>query len=98
MKRLILAGVAVTLLGLGIGSAMAQPPMPYGPVPDPRYEAVPPPRHGYFWQPGRWQWNGHRYVWYSGHWVAGGPRHGQWIAGHWQWNGHRYVWVPARWG
>ena len=40
MKRLITAGAAVVLIGLGIGTAAAQPPIPYGPVPEPRYEPV----------------------------------------------------------
>ncbi len=40
MRRVITAGAAVVLLGLGIGTAAAQPPVPYGPVPPPRYEAV----------------------------------------------------------
>ena len=32
MKRLITAGAAVILIGLSIGAAVAQPPIPYGPV------------------------------------------------------------------
>ena len=36
MKRLIIAGTAIILMGLGIGTALAQPPLPYGPVPEPR--------------------------------------------------------------
>ena len=98
MRRWVVAWVAVALMGLGIGSALAQPPIPYGPVPEPRYEAVPPPRSGYYWQPGHWHWNGYRYVWIGGRWVVGGPRYEHWIPGHWQWNGARYVWVPAHWG
>jgi hypothetical protein len=98
MKRVLTAGIAAVLLGLGVGTAVAQPPIPYGPVPDPRYEPVPPPRSGYYWEPGRWHWNGYRYVWFGGHYVAGPPRPGAWIPGHWRWNGYRYVWVPAHWG
>jgi hypothetical protein len=98
MKRLITAGAAVILIGLSIGAAVAQPPIPYGPVPEPRVEVVPPPRHGYYWEPGRWHWNGYRYVWFGGRWVAGGPHRGNWLPGHWQWNGHRYIWIPAHWG
>jgi hypothetical protein len=98
MKRLAVVCAALTLIALCVGSAAAQPPLPYGPVPPPRYEPVPPPRAGNYWQPGRWHWNGHRYVWYGGHWYQGRPRHGQWISGHWRWDGHRYIWVPAHWG
>ena len=39
MKRLITAGTAVILIGLGIGTAVAQPPFPYGPVPEPALRA-----------------------------------------------------------
>jgi WXXGXW repeat (2 copies) len=98
MKRLVAVWAAVALLGLGIGAAMAQPPPPpnpYGPVPPLRSEVAPPPRHGYYWEPGHWYWNGRRYVWIEGRSVYGGPRHGEYIPGDWRWNGHRYVWVPA---
>jgi len=94
MKRLV---VACALVLIGIGGAVAQPPLPYAPVPEPRYEAAPPPRAGYYWEPGRWHWNGYRYVWIGGRWVPGGPHHGQWVPGHWQWNGVRYVWIAAHW-
>ena len=97
-KRLITAGAAALLIALGLGSAAAQPPLPYAPVPPPRYEPVPQPRYGHYWEPGRWHWNGYRYVWFGGHWVGGPPRPGVWIPAHWQWNGHRYVWSPAHWG
>ena len=98
MKRMVTAGAALMLLGLGIGPAVAQPPVPYGPVPPPQYEVMPPPRAGYFWEPGHWHWNGYRYVWIGGHWAVGGPRPGTYIPGHWRWNGYRYIWVPAHWG
>ena len=97
MRLSAVACAAVVLLGLGIESAAAQPPIPYGAVPPPRYEPMPPPRRGYYWEPGHWHWNGYRYVWINGHWAGGGPRHGAWVQGHWQWNGHRYIWIPAHW-
>ena len=98
MKRMVIAGAALMLLGLGAGTAAAQPPVPYGPVPPPRYEMMPPPRAGYFWEPGHWHWNGYRYVWIGGRWMGGPPRHGIYIPGHWRWNGYRYIWIPAHWG
>ncbi|MFC5475396.1 YXWGXW repeat-containing protein [Paraherbaspirillum soli] len=36
--------------------------------PPPRYELVPPPRHGYVWAPGYWSWDGRHHVWRQGHW------------------------------
>lgn len=45
-----------------------------GTAPPPlRYESLPPPRHGYVWAPGYWNWNGHRHVWVSGHWLVERP-------------------------
>lgn len=32
-------------------------------------EAVPPPRPGHIWAPGRWVWNGRNHVWLAGHWL-----------------------------
>jgi hypothetical protein len=66
-------------------------------VPPPRVEAPPPPRHGYYWEPGHYHWNGYHYVWIQGRSVYGGPRRGEYVPGDWRWNGHRWVWVPAHW-
>jgi len=98
MNRLITVWIAIAGTGFGIGTAVAQPPVPYGPIPEPRYEPVPPPRSGYYWEPGRWHWDGYRYVWFDGRWVHGPPRPGHWVPGHWRWDGYRYVWAPAHWG
>lgn len=62
-----------------------------------RYEFVPPPRRGYIWVPGYWNWNGRRHVWAEGHWerarrgyVYSAPRweqrHDGWhlARGHWR--------------
>ena len=101
MHRSIIAWSAAALLAFGIGTAVAQPPPPpnpYGPIPPPRAEVVPPPRSGYYWEPGHWHWNGHRYIWIDGRWVGGPPRRGHYVEGHWRWNGNHYVWVPAHWG
>ena len=40
------------------------------PPPAVRYEANPPPRSGYLWTPGYWNWNGQRHDWVQGRWVA----------------------------
>jgi hypothetical protein len=58
--------------------------------PAPRDEVVPPPRHGYVWVPGYWDWRHNRHVWVAGTWVR--ERHGyvyhqpEWRErdGHWE--------------
>ncbi|GGA03444.1 OmpA family protein [Dyella caseinilytica] len=39
------------------------------PPPGPRYEPIPPPRHGMAWHPGYWRWWHGAYVWAPGVWV-----------------------------
>ncbi len=41
--------------------------------PAPLYERMPPPRSGYVWAPGHWEWNGRRHVWAQGYWVVARP-------------------------
>ncbi|HVY16257.1 MAG TPA: hypothetical protein VHB27_13615 [Rhodopila sp.] len=99
MKRLLVGGM-VCLIGWGaIGSAIAQPPPGYAPIPPPRHEVVPPPPPGgrVVWEPGHWHWDGVRYVWIGGHYVERRPGH--WVPGHWVWAPRqgRWVWAPAHW-
>jgi hypothetical protein len=50
--------------------------------PAPVVEYVPPPRVGYTWAPGYWNWNGHKHVWVKGRYI------------HEHHNAH---WVPDQW-
>jgi hypothetical protein len=58
--------------------------------PPPRYERVPPPRSGYVWAPGYWDWRGNRHIWIDGNWVGARPGYvysqPRWIehGGRWQ--------------
>ena len=61
-----------------------------GTAPPPlRFESLPPPRHGYVWAPGFWNWDGYRHVWVAGHWLRERPGYyytqPQWVQsdGHW---------------
>ena len=51
--------------------------------PPPRFESLPPPRHGYVWAPGYWSWDGYRHVWVAGHWLRERPGYryhpSQWV-------------------
>ena len=66
------------------------------PPPPPRYERVPPPRNGYVWAPGYWNWDGHRHIWAGGHWepVRRGYRYDrpEWRQGHNGWELQRGGW------
>lgn len=79
MKKLTLtiALIAATVGGIAVmPSAEAQVGVSInigGPPPPPRYEAVPPPRDGFLWAPGFWDWDGHRHVWHGGHWERARP-------------------------
>jgi hypothetical protein len=57
--------------------------------PPPVVEVVPPPRVGYVWAPGYWDWNGHRHVWHKGYYVH--ERRG------YRWEPHRWVQDGDHW-
>ena len=44
-----------------------------GPPPPPRYERVPPPRRGYVWAPGHYEYRGNRHVWVRGDYIRARP-------------------------
>jgi hypothetical protein len=91
---------ALALTAVFAGSAAAQPPMPYPPVPEPQVETVPPPPGGnYVWEPGHWHWNGASYAWAPGHYVVRRPHYARYVPGHWQWSPRRgaWIWRPAHW-
>jgi WXXGXW repeat (2 copies) len=67
----------------------------FGPPPA-RYEAVPAPRHGYVWEPGHWQWNGHRHVWVAGHWIRERPGYA-YYAPRWVERNGRWHYQTSRW-
>jgi len=64
--------------------------------PVPRVEAPPPPRVGFVWAPGYWEWHGHRHVWHAGYWVH--ERRGfHWVPAHWDQRGPHWHFVPGHW-
>jgi hypothetical protein len=100
MRWLPLAA-CVFVVGLGSDQAQPPPPIPYGPIPPPRYERMPPPPGGRFvWEPGHWQWDGRHYIWIGGRYVEQRPQYRHWVEGRWVWAPYeqRWVWQPAHWG
>jgi hypothetical protein len=101
MKRMLcaLALAAVSATALLPTQAMAQVGVNIiigTPPPPPRYERMPPPRVGYLWAPGYWNWDGRRHVWAGGHWerARNGYRYDrpQWQHGRNGWELHRGGW------
>ncbi len=69
------------------------------PPPDMRNEPIPPPRAGYAWIPGYWNWQSGAHVWVSGRWER--QRTGYvyaepvWREGPKGWELHRGGWRPG---
>jgi hypothetical protein len=80
-KRNFLGGLLALSAGGWLASAQAQVIVRVAP-PQPRVERVPPPRRGYVWVSGNWDWNGRRYVWRTGHWERARPGH-RWREDRW---------------
>jgi hypothetical protein len=64
--------------------------------PPPLVERVPPPRHGYVWAPGHWEWNGRRHVWAPGVWIVERPGYA-WSAPVWVHGDRGWYMQPGRW-
>lgn len=75
--------------------------------PPPRYERIPPPRPGYLWAPGYWEWRGHRHEWVGGRWLVERPgyrynpphwaeREGRWYRDEERWERHDHERGPGR--
>lgn len=64
--------------------------------PAPLVERIPPPRHGYVWAPGHWEWNGRRHIWVRGYWIAERPGYA-YSAPVWVQRGGGWYLEPERW-
>ena len=66
------------------------------PPPPDRVEHAPPPRDGYVWSAGHWEWNGQAYRWISGSWIV---EHGKarWVADQWEPMGNQWRYVQGHW-
>jgi len=85
---LLLASVAPASAAIGIDVEIAPPP--------PRAVVVPPPRVGFVWAPGYWQWDGHRHFWVEGRWLRARPGF-HWEPEHWVARRGHYRFVPGHW-
>jgi hypothetical protein len=71
MKKLLIAAMIAASLGSAAVPAAAQSRVIVvrEAPPEPRSERTPPPRRGYVWAPGYWDWRSNHHVWVRGHWV-----------------------------
>jgi hypothetical protein len=95
-KTLLALGIAVgSIATLSATPASADIYVRVGP-PAPRHEVVPIVQPGWVWQPGYWNWNGHRYVWVRGHRVRA-HRGAHWAPHHWIEDGGRWRMERGHW-
>lgn len=103
MKKIVLslAMGAASIVALGAFTvptvAQAQPAIIIQTAPPPpRFERVPPPRRGFVWAPGHWEWRGHRHAWVPGVWVRARPgyayRQPEWRQNDGRWEMRRGGW------
>lgn len=83
---------AMAQVSVNVNIGTAPPPL--------RYERMPPPRNGYVWAPGYWNWNGYQHVWAQGHWVRARPGYvyhrPEWRQDHGRWYLHNERWQQSR--
>lgn len=95
-KSLLATGIAATLAMGAALPASAQISVRIGPPP-PRVEVVPPPRVGYTWAPGYWNYEGRRHVWHGGTWVRARPGYvynaPTWVERNGRWELRRGAWA-----
>jgi hypothetical protein len=89
LHKLLLATLVAGSFGSVAAPSLADTIVVQTAPPAPRAERTPPPRRGYVWAPGHWEWRHNRHVWVRGSWLR--ERHGYtytaptWVErdGHW---------------
>ena len=96
---LLAAGVAAGALGglalPGVAQAAAYVSVQIGPPPM-RAEVVPPPRAGWVWAPGHYEWRSNAHFWVPGVWVRERPGY-MYVPPRWSSRGDRWEYYPSRW-
>ena len=99
IKKLLIAAMLAGSLGSVTLPATSATIIIQNAPPPPRAERVPPPRRGYVWAPGYWDWRGHRHVWVKGSWMR--ERRGyvyhqpRWEQQDGKWRMDRGSWTPG---
>lgn len=109
MKKALLLGAAVGLVGAGLLAGCAETPPPRERVvveerfvarrpPPPMSEVIieaPGPRERFVWDPGHYVWDGYDYHWSPGRWIA--RRDGHWVPSEWVETPRGWRFVPGHW-
>jgi len=101
--RAVLNALPLTIALTGVGAAVAPGLVSAGaeivtdaPPPPDRVEHAPPPRDGYVWGAGHWEWNGRSYGWISGTWIPE-RRAAHWVVARWEQVGKQWHYVAGHW-
>lgn len=92
LLTIALVGAVVTSVPASAGSDI----MTDVPPPPDRLEHAPPPRDGYVWSAGHWEWNGRAYAWESGTWIVE-RRAAHWVVGRWEPVGAQWHYIAGHW-
>jgi hypothetical protein len=98
LKPLVLGVCMATLGAMSVPmTASAAVAVYFDAAPPPaRYEAVPPPRHGYVWVPGYWNVHHKKHVWQKGHWERARAGY-RYVEPHWTEEGNRWQLHAGQW-
>src|SRR5258706_10785586 len=93
---LLTLGLALGAVGIANPASAEAEIVTDAPPPPDRVEHAPPPRDGYVWGAGHWEWNGRSYVWASGTWVPE-RRSAHWVAARWEQLGTQWHYIAGHW-
>jgi hypothetical protein len=69
LHKLLIVTLAAGSFGSFAAPALADTIVVQTAPPAPRAERTPPPRRGYVWAPGHWEWRHNHHVWVRGTWL-----------------------------
>jgi YXWGXW repeat-containing protein len=94
-RRVLPILITAAIVLSGVANAASQVITDVAP-PLPKAERAPPPRDGYVWGAGYWEWSKNSYYWVPGHWVIE-RRSAHWVADHWEQAGSQWHYVAGHW-
>jgi len=95
VRAVLLTIALVACVAVTPGGSAAEIVTDTAPPPD-RVEHAPPPRDGYVWGAGHWEWNGRSYVWISGTWIVE-RRAAHWVVDRWEQVGAKWHYIAGHW-